>query len=205
MVSGATGSGKTMWVYRLLQHLPDMYVEEPPVETMYCYGIHQPLFDEMETTLPNFRLHQGVPSAEELDQFTSDHQHRLIILDDLMQQVVKNDQMELLFTQGCHHRRLSVIFLTQNILPQGKNSRTIALNTWYLVLLKNMRAASQVMFLGRQIFPGKTNYLVEAYDDCMKTPHGYLMVDLSPHANDQYRVRTNIFPGEFPFVYLPKS
>jgi len=203
MVSGATGSGKTRWVFRLLQHLHGMYTENPPVEILYCYGIYQPLFDEMKRTLPHFTLHQGLPSPQELDEYTRDGQHRLVILDDLMQQVIKNDQMELLFTQGCHHRRLSVIFITQNLMPQGKNSRNIALNTWYLVLLKNMRDTSQIAYLGRQIFPGKKNYLVEAYEDSMK--YGYLMIELSPHADDQLRVRSRVFPGEDPVIYLPRS
>lgn len=204
MISGSTGSGKTTWVYRLLQHLPGMYVGGPPLHTLYCYGIYQPLFAEMEKTLTNFTLHQGLPTPSELDEYTQGREHKLVILDDLMQQVLKNDEMELLFTQGCHHRQLSVIFITQNLIPQGKNSRNIALNTWYLVLMKNMRDALQINYIGRQIFPGKPKYLQEAYEDCMKS-HGYLMVDLSPYTEEKYRVRTKVFPGEFPIVYLPKS
>ena len=151
-------------------------------------------------------MHHGLPTASELDEYTQDRKHRLIILDDLMQQVLKNDEMELLFTQGCHHRHISVIFITQNLIPQGKNSRNIALNTWYLVLMKNPRDALQISYIGRQIFPGKPGYLLSAYEDAMKSEkHEYLVLDLSPHAQDKYRVRTRIFPGEYPFVYLPKS
>jgi len=183
-----------------------MYVDEPPVETLYCYGIYQPLFDVMKNTLPNFTLHQGLPTPSELEEYTQDRQHRLIIIDDLMQQVLKNDEMELLFTQGCHHRRISVIFITQNLIPQGKNSRNIVLNTWYLVLMKNLRDALQISYIGRQIFPGKPKYLPAAYEDSMKdSKHPYLMIDLSPYAEDKYRVRTRIFPGEFPIIFLPKS
>ena len=204
MISGATGSGKTTWVYHMLQHLKEMYIAEPPVAILYCYGIYQPLFDEMRQKLANFTLHQGLPTSQEIEEYTEDKHHRLIILDDLMQQVIKNDEMELLFTQGCHHRRLSVIFISQNLIPQGKNSRNIALNTWYLVLLKNIRDALQVAYLGRQIFPGKSKYLSEAYEDSIRR-EGYLLIDMSPTADERYRVRTRIFPGEFPIIYLPKS
>ena len=205
MISGATGSGKTTWVYRLLQQLPQMYADDPPIETLYCYGIHQPLFNEMRSKLSNFTLHQGLPSKVELDEFTKDLRHRLIILDDLMQQVIKDNDMELLFTQGCHHRSISVIFLAQNLIPQGKNSRNIVLNTWYIVQMKNLRDSSQIAYLGRQIFPGKPKYLLEAYNDsCLKVRYGYLMVDLLPKGDDRYRVRTRVFPGEFPIIYLPK-
>ena len=93
MISGATGSGKTAWVYRLPQHLSEMYAEDSPVAVMYCFGIYQPLFDEMQEELTNFTLHQGLPPAEEIEQYTQDRKHKLIILDDLMQQVIKNDEM----------------------------------------------------------------------------------------------------------------
>ena len=59
-VSGQTGSGKTRWVYRFLTHIRNMYSRDPPCQILYCYGIYQPLFDEMERTLKNFRSKQGV-------------------------------------------------------------------------------------------------------------------------------------------------
>ena len=206
MVSGQTGAGKSRLVYKLLQNLPAMYVEDTPVETLYCYGIYQPLFDEMKRKLSNFTLHPGLPTKQELEEYTKTREHKLIVLDDLMNQVIKNDEMELLFTQGCHHRKISVIFITQNLIPQGKNSRNIALNTWYLILMKNLRDALQIAYIGRQLFPGKHKYIQEAYEDSMKeSNHPYLMLDLSPYGDDKYRVRTRIFPGEFPVIYLPTS
>lgn len=159
-ISGQTGSGKTRFVYHLLTHLDDMYAKEPPKRILYCYGIHQPLFDEKEQHISNLEFHQGIPSNETIQDFTSDRQHTLIILDDLMHKVLQDVDMELLFTQGCHHRRLSVIFITQNIFPRGSKSRTIALNTYYLVLMKNMRNASQITTLGRQLYPGRSTIWV---------------------------------------------
>lgn len=200
-ISGQTGSGKTRFVYRLLTHLDDMYAKEHPKRILYCYGIHQPLFDEIEQHISNLEFHQGIPSNETIQDFTSDRQHTLIILDDLMHKVIQDVDMDLLFTQGCHHRRLSVIFITQNIFPRGSKSRTIALNTYYLVLMKNMRNASQITTLGRQLYPDRSRLLIDAYIDATKQPFGYLVVDTSPQGNDKYRLRTNIFPDEEPIVY----
>ncbi|XP_067685645.1 uncharacterized protein [Haliotis asinina] len=137
-------------------------------------------------------------------QFSSDGQHGLIILDDLLHQVLSSNNMELLFTQGCHHRRLSVIFITQNLYGQGKSAGTIALNTWYLVLFKNVRDILQMMTLGQQLFPGRAGILVEAYIDAMKQPYGYVVLDMSPRAEDKPRLRTRIFPGEDPIVYVSR-
>ena len=97
-----------------------------------------------------------------------------------MHSVVQDADVELLFTQGCHHRRVSVVFLTKNLFPRGAKSRTIALNTYYLVLMKNARDASQVTTLRRQMFPGEARVLTEAYLDATKEPYGYL-VETSPH------------------------
>lgn len=118
-ISGQTGSGKTRFVYRLPTHLDDMYVKEPPKRILYCYGIHQPLLDEIEQHISHLKLHHGIPSNETIQDLTSDRQHTLIVLDDLMHRVVQDVDMELLFTQGCHHQRLSVIFIIQyNKHPQ---------------------------------------------------------------------------------------
>ena len=136
---------------------------------------------------------------EELDDFTRDRRHKLIIIDDLMHEVTRNKNMELLFTQGCHHRKISVIFITQNLYPGGKHARTIALNTSYMVLMKNLRDISQVGILSRQLYPGRSKGFVKAYEDALT--HGYLLVDMSPHVEDKYRLRTDIFPGEYPIIY----
>ncbi|KAK3106055.1 hypothetical protein FSP39_011753 [Pinctada imbricata] len=178
-----------------------MYKEEAPDRIMYCYGIHQPLFDDMELEIENLEMKKGLPTSKEIEDFTKDRKHRLIVIDDLSHQLLNNQEMELLFTQGCHHRRLSIVFMTQNLFQTGSRSRTIALNTYNLVLMKNIRDSSQISFLGRQLFPGRSNVLMEAYIDATKSPYGYLMVDTSPHSEDQYRLRTHIFPGEEPMIY----
>ena len=159
MVSGPTGSGKSRWVYKFLQNSHGMYVRDTPKKIMYCYSIHQTLFDEMEQNIPNLILHEGLPTRSEIEEF-SESSHGLVVLDDLQHHVIENKEMELLFTQGCHHRRLSVIFIVQNLYGQGKSARTIALNSWYLVLFKNIRGTSQIRHLNSQLFPHKGNILI---------------------------------------------
>ena len=43
------------------------------------------------------------------------------------------------FTKYVHHRNLSIMYIVQNVFCQGKRSRTIVLNTKYMVLFKNPR------------------------------------------------------------------
>lgn len=148
---------------------------------------------------PSHRVERRKQTVEE---FTTKRSHRLIVLDDLMHRVVSDVDMELLSTQGCHHRRLSVLFLTQNLYVQGARSRTIALNITYLVLMKNVRDVSQIATLGRQLYPGRSKVLLEAYTDANATPFGYLVVNMSAHSDDTYRLSSHVFPGEDPIVYV---
>ena len=156
----------------------------------------------MERTIPNFYCKQGLPSVEELDELTRDKRHKLIIIDDLMHEVMGNKDMELLFTQGTHHKCVSVKLITQNLYTGGKHARTIALNMWYMVLMKNLRDVSQVSILGRQLYPGKSKGFLLAYEDALNSDkYGYFVVDMSPHSEDEYRLRSRIFPDEDPIIY----
>ena len=106
-----------------------------------------------------------------------------------------------LFTKGSHHKNISVMLLTQNIFHQSKHSRTINLNTHYMVIFKNVRDASQITNLGKQMYPGSVNYLRASYEDATSKPYGYLLIDLKPDTPDSLRLRTDIFPGEIHYVY----
>ena len=203
-ISGATGCGKTHWVYKLLKNAKGMFTQEPPEKILYCYGAWQELFEDMEENVPNLEFHDGLPDKSLLNDIAANGKHNLIIIDDLAHQLVKSSEMEVLFTQGCHHQKYSVIYIMQNAYQKGNNSRTIALNTWYNVLFRNLRDASQINSMGRQMFPGKPAILQEAYDDATGRPYGYLVIDNSPHSNAKYRLRTQIFPNEDPLVYVPR-
>ena len=59
------------------------------------------------------------------------------MFDDLMTEAKCDQRIADLFTKGSHHRNISVVYLTQNLFPQGKACRDIILNTQYMVLFNN--------------------------------------------------------------------
>jgi hypothetical protein len=137
-----------------------------------------------------------------VDQFDG-RQRVLLIIDDLMNEVDQN--VCNLFTKLTHYRNVSVVFITQNLFHKNKFVRTMNLNTHYIVMFKNPRDASQVAILVRQMYPGKSQFVVEAYEDATKEPHGYLLIDLKPDSDDRYQIRTKIFPDDpRQYAYLPK-
>lgn len=86
---------------------------------------------------------QGLPSQ---DIVNLDGQHCMVILDDLQQQAVNSEFVEKLFTQGSHHKNLSVFYLTQNLFRQGKNACNINLNAHYVVCFRNPRHRTNDVF-----------------------------------------------------------
>ena len=87
----------------------------------------------------------------------------LVITDDLMHELSNDQRITSLFTKGCHHRNLSVIFILQNIFHRGKELRDMSLNCHYLILFKSPRDTSQVTHLAKQMFPGHINYMRESF------------------------------------------
>ena len=71
--------------------------------------------------------------------------------------------------------------------------------------MRNAADKSQVMNLARQLYPGNTKHLLEAYKDSTSEKWGYLLVDMSPETDEKLRLRTNIFPGELLTVYVAKN
>ena len=197
-VSAGTNSGKTTLIFKILC---DKYAFTEPVDRiLYCYGVYQPLFDEMKAKIPKIQFHEGLPV--DINSFATG-KHCVCVLDDLMYAVVNDHKTCRLFTEYAHHLRLSVFFLTHNAFAQGKYSRTISLNSHYLILFRNLRDSSQILALGKQMYPGRSHVILEAYQDATSQKYGYLVIDMSPHSDDDTRLRANIFDDVW--VYKPKQ
>jgi hypothetical protein len=171
-------------------------ITPPPEKIVYCYGEFQSKFAEY----PTVEFQEGLPSVDRFDG-----RHRvLLIIDDLMNEADQNACN--LFSKLSHHRNVSVVFITQNLFHKNKFVRTMKLNTHYIVMFKNPRDASQVTILAREMYPGKSQFVVEAYENATKEPHGYLLIDLGPDTDDRYRIGTKIFPDDpKQYAYLPKG
>lgn len=147
MVSGATMSGKTHFIYRILLNANGMF-EIPPQKIIYCYSQYQPLYEEMERNITNLVLYQGLPSKEQIEEWTEGIKHTLVILDDLMTQVAKSEETVAVFSITAHHKNCTVFFLTQNLFFQSKNFRSLSLNCHYVVLFRSLRDSRQILSFG---------------------------------------------------------
>ena len=120
-----------------LRHLEELFYPVP-TKIIYCYEEYQKEFDDL---LPNVELMEGFP--DNLNDMIRGHDSSLVVLDDLMSQCSNDQRVADIFTRGSHHRGISVLYLTQNLFPPGKLSRTISLNSHYFVIFQNPRDSFQ--------------------------------------------------------------
>ncbi len=203
LLSGPTKSGKTTLLSKILKNSNKGLVCPPPQRIMYCYSVWQKAFEEMRKNcnecLIDFK--EGLPDIADFNP----SQNSILILDDLMTQAGKDEKVLKLFTVDSHHLNLTVFFLTQNIFPQEKYSRSISLNCQYILLTNNPRDRNQLVQLGKQIFPGNTKFFKEAYDDAVTDrKYGYLVLALNQNTEEENRVQTGILPYETRIIYRKK-
>ena len=195
LVGGMTGSGKTVWVQNLLEHAKQV-IQPPPQRIVWSYSQWQPAYDQMLKTVPGIEFVKGIPHDLDEDWYFDPTINNLMVIDDQMSETSNDKRILNLFIRGSHHRGLSVLFLLQNVYFQSKIMRTLSLNASYLVLFKNPRDKLQMMTLGKQMYPGKTEQFLQKYEAAVQRPYGYLFVDLKPNTPEECRLRTNVLPSD---------
>ena len=194
LIIGPSQSGKTELLTKILNNITRMMTPIPDT-VEYYYEFWQEGFKKLKDRGVNFK--KGLPSADELTE------NSLVILDDKME---KLDQLGAgLFTKIIHHKNISVITLMQNIFPKQLCARTMSLNASYIILTSNKRDRSQISCLARQMRPGESRAILEAYDDATSVPFGYILFDFHQKSDDDLRLRTEIFPGERDVAYIKKN
>ena len=201
MISGPTGSGKTKFVERLLVERKFTIAHN---RIFWIYSEWQPAYDALQHLRPDIVFKKGLGDENEFYNGLSNMNHNLVILDDQMSSIGNSKTLSRLFTEGSHHRNLSIIYIVQNLFDKGRSHRTVSLNAQYFVLFKNPRDKSQIDTIARQMYPGKVKFLRDAFQDATKEPFTYLLIDMHPETPEGERVLTRIFSNESPIVYQPE-
>lgn len=189
VVSGMTQSGKSTLTADLLKRRDEIIESSRPIRNVcYCYSEYQhKLFVDLQSHIPGIRFHNGLP--EDFEEFSDG----IVVLDDLMSEASKSEDVCAAFTRKSHHHNICLIILVQNFFH--KNLRNITTNCHYLCIMKNPRDSSFLGCLGRQMNGGRKNAVLEgAYEECVSSPYGYVFIDATQQQNDKHRVRDCIFP-----------
>ena len=196
IVSGPSGCGKSSLVKAIIHH---EVIEPRPDKILWLYAEDQPLYE----TMKNVEFIQGIP--EDLETRFQRRHNNVLVLDDLMTQCHSDQRLTRLFSVGSHHKNLSIIFIIHNLFHYGKEMRTVSLNSHYIILFKNPRDRLQISTLARQMYPGQSQFLVEAFQDATQEAYGYLIIDLKPTTSDKLRIRTGMLPSDRQLVYVHKD
>ena len=204
LVSGSTGSGKTVLLRKILLNHKELIpgTKKSILKVIWCYGIYQSLYAQIIENV-DVEYVRGLARESDIQSKRPD----VIVIDDLMHEKSNDQNLTSLFTRGSHHLGISIFFVVQNLFAKGL--RTISLNAHYLILMKNPRDKSQIQMLGRQLYPGKSKFFLESYEEATKRKFGYLIIDLSPYTDDELRLKSKILPDEGikgkirPEVYVP--
>ena len=189
LISGPSQSGKTHWIFRLIEHRNEIFTEKIE-KIFYFYDTYQKKFDQF---VDSIEFIQGLPSLEIL----KDASQSLVVLDDLIH--YPKDVISKIFTVYSHHYNFSVIFTTQNLF--NKSIREISLNSHFVVLFKNCHDATQIQTFMRQAFQENAKNAFQAYKNATSEARGYLLLDFRPDTYDSQRIRTGIFPNEVNYIY----
>lgn len=191
MAVGSTHSGKSSFIVRMIKEQSDLFAK-PFKQIYYFYNEWQPLFEQLRTNrIVHFK--EGAPTAECLDEIPPDS---LVVIDDMLTKLCDSKDLVELFTVKSHHRRISVVFVSQSFFYDTKQMRCVTRNCHFIVLFKSPRMASVVEQLSRQIWPTKKNFLTDAYAKATKEPYTYLFLDLHPSSPENLRVLSKIMPSD---------
>ena len=200
VISGPSNCGKSFFVKDIIANA-EKIISAKLDNIVYIYSCWQPLYDNL-LKIRSINFVQGIPESLCDDTLLPPNLNNLLIIDDMMESASHNIEVQKVFTKYVHHRNLSCIYLVQNLFMQGKSSRTISLNSSYIVVFKNVRDKGQIMLLARQMFPGNTRYFLQAFTDATSVPYGYLLIDFKTSTPDCLRLRSDLL-SDTPTVYIP--
>ena len=192
IVAGPSGSGKTQLVDTWLKEKTVFQVK--PKKIVYVYDRWQPRFKAMKKR--GITFYQGIPDTAQLDKWFKPTNGGLLILDDLMQEGGQDKRVLDLFTKDSHHRNITVLYLTQDLFPPGKYSKTINRNAHYLVAFKNPRDQTGMRTVLLQMYPDRWRNVLRLYKKVTARPFSYLFLDVHPASDDRYRLWSRLTKAE---------
>ena len=160
LIVGPSGSGKTVFATKLLRK-GNLYFKGGIPNIHYCYRIWQDGYLPLRKM--GVKLHEGIPSSDDLDAMYGRTKGGYLVLDDLMEEGGKDKRVVDLFTKDSHHRNITVIYLCQDMFPPGKYAKTISHNVHYIVAFKKPRDQLGFKNMILQAFPSHWRDVLEVY------------------------------------------
>jgi len=180
LIAGPSGSGKTNLLLNLIMN------KDAPWKAIYLfYAVEQEKYNILDEYCKKhkifFEKFKGLPPPS-FEKVIENKElleiPKLVILDDIMMESDKSNDITKLFTLGSHHKNLTVISLIQKIFV----NKTQRLNTDYVFLFNFCTDLTTIRNLFMQLEPTRFKPLLESYEQTMKeSPHAFFLCDLKCH------------------------
>jgi hypothetical protein len=191
-VVGPSQSGKSTLVEKMVAMKDELFNE--PFSCVYWYCAYPPT-----KKLDGVKYFVGMPTLKDIPP------HALVVLDDFMSELAHTRDLTILMTKVVHHLPMTLIYLTQNMFHEGKDTKTRRMNTTYHILFKNPHEHRQIDYLGQQMFQKDHNFLNSVYYDVTSNdPYGYILIDSFRETPLEIKVRSNITEKHVR-VFVPNS
>ena len=173
MVVGPSGCGKTFRTCDILRY-KDKIIQggEDIKNVVFCYSAWQPIYDSLRDAGVVTRFLQKNPTSEDFVKLVEGYKDKggsIVVIDDFMTQI-DQDMVEIVTVQSRHYNT-STFLLFQSLFPPNKLARQISLNVKYLHIHKNPRENAQIQTLARQLSPGNSKWIVDAYHKITQVPY----------------------------------
>ena len=185
IIAGPSSSGESDLVEQLLKEK----------KILYCYDRWQPRFDRMKKQ-SKVTFYKGLPPKGALVKWFKPHHHGILILDDLMEESGNDKRLLDLFTKDSHHCGITALYLTQDLFPPDKFSKTINHNAHYAICFKSPRDKTGIRNLLLQVYPEKWRRVLKLFLRLTTCLFGYFMLDLHPASDDRFRLWSHLTEGE---------
>lgn len=109
LIGGSTGSGKTTFVYNLIQQ--NQFIE--PIQTVYYFSTSaNPMDINWHETLPNTEVfyYEGLPT---LSFYPTVKENSVVIIDDMFEEAIESADVSRGFRVESRHRNFAIIIITQ--------------------------------------------------------------------------------------------
>ena len=188
LVVGPSGCGKTHFTENLLLNNTSLFETAPPKIHYYW----QDKFKHMQAR--GIRFHEGIPDTQDLSKWFP--RGGVLVMDDLMDEGSGDKRVLDLFTKHSHHKNITVIYLCQDMFPNGKYAKSISRNAHYVIAFKNPRDQLGTKNLFLQSFPSYWREALQEYEKATSRPYGYLLIDFHPSSSDETRLFSQVLKNE---------
>jgi len=190
VIAGPTMSGKTVFIKRFVQNFNYMFEK-----IIYCYASYQKIYDDIARLSSKVEFQAGFPEIASDNEVIT-----LVVIDDLM---FKNEKELADYFTRIRHCNVSIMFVSQDFFFDSNHMRTVTRNATYFVIFNSPQDVNVIRSISKRMYPDKPGFLLDAYRQATQEAYSYLFLDC--RIGEEYRVKTNIFPGDEFYVFQPKA